>query len=257
MLFSLSYKSAHKQEADEIKCPVNQLGLILPFMKDNPNKRYNIADVSSVERNKMIEQVELVKEIVEDYTIECDNIATFRSLVFNGYNAYIRFPVTDWETFNNLVQSGASDIYIDGPLGFQCSTIIKAKQNNSIKIRVSPTISSNAALGSSKTATSFFIRPEDLSAYEDMIDIIDFKIPEQEKEDTLYKIYKRGTFNFNLADLIEHLNMRVPNLFIQKEFVEHRLNCGQRCKLPSKACHMCDTQISLTNTLLDYFEKNN
>ena len=93
MLFSLSYKSAHKQEADEIKCPVNQLGLILPFMKDNPNKRYNIADVSSVERNKMIEQVELVKEIVEDYTIECDNIATFRSLVFNGYNAYIRFPV--------------------------------------------------------------------------------------------------------------------------------------------------------------------
>ena len=257
MLFSVNYKSAYKQEADEIRCPINQLGLIFPFMKDNPDKRYNIADVSSIERSKAIEQIEIVKEITNNYTIECGDIATFRSLIFNGYNAYLRFPVTDWETFDNLVKQGASDIYIDGPLGFQSSAIIKAKQNNPVKIRVSPTVSSNAVLGTSKTASSFFIRPEDLSEYKNVIDIIDFKVPEQEKEDTLYKIYKRGTFDFNLADLIEHLNMKVPNLFIQKEFVEHRLNCGQRCKMPGKTCHLCDTQISLTNTLLNYFERNN
>lgn len=257
MLFSVNYKSAYKQEADEIRCPVNQLGLILPFIKNNPNKRYNIAAVSSVERPKMIEQIDIVKEITDNYTIECNDISTLISLIFNGYNAYLSFPVTDWETFSNLVNQGVSDIYIDGPLGFQFDAVIKAKQDNPVKIRVSPTVSPNAALSSLETSSSFFIRPEDLTRYEEMIDIIDFKIPEQEKEDALYKIYKRGTFDFNLADLIEHLRLRVPNLFIQKEFVDYRLNCGQRCRIPGKSCHLCDTQVSLTNTLLDYFKRNN
>lgn len=57
MKFSLNYRSKHKQEADEIRCPINQLGTIFPFIKDNPNKRYNIiiADDSSIEHDRMIE----------------------------------------------------------------------------------------------------------------------------------------------------------------------------------------------------------
>lgn len=258
MKFSLNYKSKHKQQADEIRCPINQLGTIFSFIKDNPDKRYNIiiADDSPIARDKMIEQIEYVREVAENYTIQCGNIPTFRSLVDAGYNAYLRFPVTDWETFRYLQTIGASDIYIDGPLGFQTSALVKGK--DSVAIRVSPTVSPNTALSIKDTnANSFFIRPEDLEKYSNAIDIIDFKVANQEKEDTLFQIYKRGTFGFNLKELIEGLNYTVPNLFITPDFAQNRLNCGQRCKIPGKSCHLCDTQFSLTNTVLSYFEKAN
>lgn len=258
MKFSLNYRSKHKQEADEIRCPINQLGTIFPFVKDNPDKRYNIiiADNSSIEHDCMIEQIEYVKQVADNYTIQCGDIATFRGLLETGYNAYLRFPVVDWETFQNLQKSGSSDIYIDGPLGFQSSALVKGKKNT--MIRVSPTISPNVSLSIDSTnASSFFIRPEDLDKYNGAIDIIDFKMIDQDKEDTLFQIYKHGTFNFNLKELIEGLNCTVPNLFIPSDFAQARLNCGQHCKIPGRGCSLCDTQLSLTNTIVDYFEKSN
>lgn len=256
MLFSVTYKSTHKQEADEIRCPVNQLGLIFDFIKDNPNKRYNIKIFSHEDEfQKALEQIDIVKAITDNYTVQCENIIHLRRLLKEGYNAYLRFSVADWETFTNLRNLGVSDIYIDGPLGFQHDAIRDGKLNT--KIRVSPTISPNSALSLSTNADTFFIRPEDLSLYEEMIDIIDFNETPQEKEDTLFDIYKRGTFNFDLKELIQALNISVPNLFIVPEFAKTRLNCKQKCKVPGRICHSCDTQFILTKKVLNYFNKSN
>ena len=204
--------------------------------------------------NKVIEQVNYVKEVAADYTIECDSITMMRALIDEGYKAYLKYPVTDWETFSNLVQLGASDIYIDGPLGFQCDNLKKGKGET--KVRVSPTISPNASLGTSSNVNTFFIRPEDLHLYDEAIDIIDFHEPNQEKEDTLYTIYNRGSFNFDLKELIQALNMTVPNLFIRPEFAAARLNCAQKCKQPGRLCHLCDVEFSLTNKVISYFNKS-
>lgn len=257
MLFSLNYKSPHKQEADEIRCPINQLGTVLNFIKANPNKRYNIAiNKDYPDRiEKAIGQINIIKSIVEDYTIRCEYIPHFKELINKGYNAYLRFPVADWESFNNLDQNGATDIYIDGPLGFQYD-VLKSQKNNR-KIRVSPTISPNAALSTSSNINSFFIRPEDLHLYNKVIDVIDFNEPNQEKEDTLFSIYKRGTFNFDLKELIPALNASVPNLFIGDTFGQNRLNCGQRCKIPGCSCHICETQQKITNKIISYLNKSN
>lgn len=255
MLFSVNYRSTHKQEADEIRCPVNQLGTLFDFIKNNPSKRYNIVIYKNDNIDKALEQIDYVKAIAQDYTIACSNIATFRALIYKGYNTYLQFPITDWETFLNLQQNFATDIYIDGPLGFQCNNLRKGKMG--IKIRVSPTISPNAALGIGSNANSFFIRPEDLYLYEDVIDIIDFNEPDQDKEDVLFNIYKRGTFDFNLSELIPALNVTAPNLFIRPDFAEARLNCKQRCCCPGRTCHSCDIQFSLTNRVIRYFNKSN
>lgn len=258
MLFSLNYKSPLKQQADEIKCPINQLGLIFQFIKDNLDKRYNItiSDSKNIDYNKIIEQIEFVKNITNDYTVECGSAPLLFSLIDVGYNAYLRFPVQDWETFSNLKAAKVSDIYIDGPLGFQCDTLEKA--HDGVKIRVSPTVSANAALNTGSNATSFFIRPEDLYLYDEVIDMIDFKIDnDQEKEKALYEIYRRGTFNFDLNDLIEHLNISTPNSFIRREFGQNRLNCGMRCRSPASHCHFCQTTLTLANTTSDYLKRIN
>ena len=77
----------------------------------------------------------------------------------------------------------------------------------------------------------------------------------QDKEDTLFNIYKRGTFYYNLNDLLEGCKFSVLNPFIKPEFGQSRLNCGQRCLIPGHSCHLCATQIELTNLVYNYFKQ--
>lgn len=239
MIFSINYRSANKLTAQEIRCPYNQLGLIFDFIKENPQKRVNIIikdDINETELTRALEQIEYIREVAKDYTIECGHVKVLYTLISKGYKTYLRFPVSDWETFYQLIKLGVSDIYIDGPLCFNMDKIELAKGNT--LIRVSPTISPNASL-TERDVTSFFIRPEDLELYKNMIDVIDFHELEQEKEDALYSIYNRRSFNYKLNDLIKGLNEDMNNLLIQSDFAKERRNCGQRCKIPGYKCNIC------------------
>ena len=254
MLFSVSHHSKHKQEADEIKCPYNQFGQIYKFLKDNRDKRYVIADASLDALDNVLDQVDIIRGEVRDYTIECSQVAAARKLIKEGYKAFLKHPITDWDSFFALVELGVSDIYIDGPLGFQMRELHRAVKDTGVMIRVSPTVSPNCSIVGAKPE-SFYIRPEDLHLYEKTIGVIDFKAQNQDKEDTLFTIYKRGTFNFNVKDLIENCQFSVPNLFLKPEFGQSRVNCGQKCKTPGRACHLCNTQVSLTNMVYRYFSE--
>lgn len=140
-----------------------------------------------------------------------------------GYHAYLATPVTDWETFLTLKRLGVSDIYIDGPLGFSMNKIVRGKED--VKIRVSPSVSPNTVLSAESNLTSFFIRPEDLDLYDDYIDVIDFQTAKLEKENKLFDIYKRKSFMFDLALLIDNLNDSINNLYVTNDFGLERLNC--------------------------------
>lgn len=246
MIFSVNYQSKHIEDADEIRCPYNQLGSIYNFMLKHKNKRYNIIIDSNADFQKAIEQIDVIKDRVDDYTVQCNSFAQLNALVSSGYNAFLSYPVSDWETFSNLVNLGVSDIYIDGSLGFSISSLSLVPDN--ILIRVSPTLSPNAAIAKNKEA-SFFIRPEDLPLYEKAINVIDFKEVKQEQEDALYSIYKRGTFNYDINQLIAGLP-RVNNLMFKQEFAEKRLNCKQKCKVPGYNCHYCSTYIHIIENLI-------
>lgn len=143
-----------------------------------------------------------------------------------------------------------SDIYIDGALGFQSRELLRGK--GAIQLRVSPQVSPNAAL-TGMQPNSFFIRPEDLKRYEKTIDIIDFREQDPDREDALFDIYKRGSFFYNLNELLADARFSVPNPFLKPEFGEARVNCGQRCMVPTRPCHLCQTQVLTTNTVYKYF----
>lgn len=252
MLFSVNHKSKHKEEADEIRCPVNQLGTLYSFIKDHSNKRYVIVDIGN--HDKTIEQANLVREIAPNYTIQCANIPSFQAFTRQGFNAYLRWPVTDWETFSILRDRKASDIYIDGPLCFQGEILEKTRDRP--VIRVAPTVSAAAALSTSTNENSFFIRPEDLHIYENAVDMLDFQIADQDKEDTLFTIYKRGTYDFDLQTLVENLHKTTPNLFISSSFGKTRYNCGQICKIPGRSCHICDMELSTPSKVIKVLDKS-
>lgn len=222
-------------------------------MRKNPTKRYVIIGATPTDNEILIQQVNILRDIVENYTIECSSIAYAKALIKNGFNAFIRYPITDWETLQNFIELGVSDVYIDSSLGFQIKKVYELCKNKKIFIRISPNVSPTSSITGMKP-NSFFIRPEDLRLYESYIGIIDFKTTEQEKEDVLFSIYKRGKFLYNLKDLLDNCTFSVQNPFIKPEFGETRLSCGQRCLVPGTSCHLCETQIQLTNLVYTYFK---
>lgn len=254
MLYSVSYLSPHKQEADEIKCPYNQLGLIFPFMQEFPAKRINIIANSTANLDKLYEQINLVKEATQNYTIECGDPSLLQIMLNKGYHAYLATPVTDWETFLILKRLGVSDIYIDGPLGFSMNKIARGKED--VKIRVSPSVSPNTVLSAESNLTSFFIRPEDLDLYDDYVDVIDFQTAKLEKENKLFDIYKRKSFMFDLSLLIDNLNDSINNLYVTNDFGLERLNCHQICKIPGRFCPFCETHVKFTETIANYLQES-
>lgn len=250
MKYSVSYQSSHKQEAEEIKCPQNQLGLLWEFIKDHPEKRYCI-EVEEI-NERTFEQLDIIKSTGSEYTVACGRATTLLIMLEKDYPAFWAAPVTDWETFDNLRDLGVTDIYIDGPL---CFSIDKARSAAAgVNLRISPSVSPNTALAAITPVNSFFIRPEDISLYDKRIDIIDFNTTNIDKENVLFNIYKRGSYNRKLSELIIGLPIDVLNPMIHNSFGKERLNCGQKCKIPGYSCHYCDNQMLLAKNTVDYLQ---
>ena len=194
-------------------------------MKEHKGRRYVVIHGEDGDFKTLVEQIDILKDIVANYTIECASILELKALINNGYPAYLKYHICDWETIISLVELGVSDIYIDSSIAFSMKNIKRACEEKKVKIRVSPTVSPNSSI-LGMNPNSFFIRPEDLKLYEKYIDVIDFKMTDQVKEDVLFDIYKRGTFYYNLKDLLDNCNFSVLNPFIKPEFGQSRLNCG-------------------------------
>ena len=248
MLYSATNQ---KLNPDEIRIASNQLGRIIEYLKTNPTTRvvvqYNPKDSIEILENELSK----LSLVTTNYTVSTKVFLQLKDFLHRGIPTYLDFPVTDWETFSNLVDIGVTDILIDGPLGFDMELINRRKEN--AKIRVRPQSSVNASLSFDDNENSFFIRPEDIDTYEPFIDIIEIFCDNKEQEEVVYNIYKRKTFNSDLSLLIKQLNRFVPNSYIMPEFVTHRLNCGQICKKIPGRCQICKNVFDCTNLVAKNF----
>lgn len=188
------------------------------------------------QEERLTQQVDILRELEVDYVIQCASIKKLVELQKAGYHVYLPFPVTDWETYQGLREREVSDVLIDGPLGFQWKKLADSKGD--IKLRVVPHTSPNSAVSAS-TVSKFFIRPEDLQTYS-ALDIVELSSSSIGREDALFSIYHRGSFDFNLGELVEDFPYEVNNRYVKSDFAQQRLNCGQRCKIPGHSCHYCD-----------------
>lgn len=239
---------------DELRTASNQLGRIIEYLRSNPMIRvvvqYNSKDSIEVLENELSK----LSLVTTNYTISTKGFQQLKDFIHRGIPSYLDFPVTDWETFSNLLSLGVTDILIDGPLGFDMEQINRRKGD--VKIRVRPQLSINASISFDDNDNSFFIRPEDIDTYAPFIDIIEIFCDNKEQEETVYKIYKKKSFNSDLSLLIKHLNRFVPNKYIMPEFAAHRLNCGQICKKHPGRCQMCKNIFDCTDLVVKNFIQN-
>lgn len=149
---------------------------------------------------------------------------------------------TFWE-LQALIAGGASQVRIGAPLFFQCD---KLKSFNITK-RICANIAHEGYLPFSNGIVGSWIRPEDVEAYEDTFDIIEFADCKEHKEEALYRIYaEQKQWPGRVDMIISNITTDAYNRMILPEFAEHRKNCEQRC-MSNGACRICYRTLNLAN----------
>ena len=195
-----------------------------------------------------IETFKAVRDAHPNFTVRINlgHKSLMPELVDNDIPFFFDIFVDSWDMLNGMIQYGVSDVYIVNEFAFYLPQI-KKNCGDEIKIRVFPNVSqSTDKLHVLPTATSFFIRPEDISFYEKYVDVCEFFGP-VDRNEVLYKIYTSGKWLGNLKELIIGLKEDIPNVSIVPYFGQRRAICKKSCV--NGICNLCGQIIQLANSL--------
>ena len=167
--------------------------------------------------------------------------------------------VDSWDELNGFIAAGVSDVYIVNEFAFDMVRIADKCHKNNVKVRAIPNVAqSSNKLNNASTLSSFYIRPEDISIYEGLIDICEFFGP-IDRSSVLYKIYTSERWLGNLKELIIGFKEDVPNTGIVNYFGTRRKDCKKRCAIDN-SCKICTLVTDFSKTLTEnnlYVEKIN
>lgn len=160
-------------------------------------------------------------------------------------------PITSWHEVRELSKMGISEILIRDYLCFDLERLKTYCDKRNIKIRCIANYIEEDEYNTIPPYEKFFIRPEDVSIYEDYIDTIEFYKNNYyellEKQNVLYKIYNSGKWEGKLSDIIDGYTEDVLNTTITPSFTKFRIDCQRRCDLG--LCDSCDHHMTLAKTL--------
>jgi len=165
---------------------------------------------------------------------------------------YFTIPATSWDVLDSLINSGTTDIYISGELGFNIPKVTSILEREGINSRVIVDLKQSLdPMENSNDITSFFIRPEDIEGYAQFINVFEFcnEFVDQTRFEVLYRIYvKEQRWPGPLAALITNFQKEVNNKNLLPEFASFRLDCGKRCYQGS-GCAICYRLDTLSDIL--------
>lgn len=169
----------------------------------------------------------------------------------NELNFLYANPVAGWFYVRDLSNIGVSEILIKDSLCFNLKKLKTYCDKKNIKIRCVANYIDNDRLSTIPPYEKFFIRPEDVSFYEDYIDTIEFYKNDYyellEKQNVLYKIYNSGKWEGKLSDIIDGYTEDVSNITIIPSFAKFRIDCQRRCDLG--LCDSCEHHMTIAKAL--------
>lgn len=157
---------------------------------------------------------------------------------------FLNAPVTNWESLSLYLNTlGVSDIYVGEDLGFDIQNVKTVAAIRNVQVRFYPYIS-HFDMG----IKTFFVRPEDISYYEDYIDVLDFTNLPINKQSIYYEIYKDKKWYGNLKEIFPALNIDLDSRCVVPLFGKKRVSCQRKC-LKGQKCNLCNTIVNLSETL--------
>lgn len=222
----------------------SDLEKMLEIIKQYKDKRIVIDVDLGVFDADDLDVAKMLHNAYENIVFRADNSHTAKMLKDNSLPFFVSKLLGTAYSFDAVVflcQSGLTDIYVSGELGFSLDKVRNITQKYGTKIRVIPNMAQYSGF-SGKTEvkveplTSFWIRPEDLHLYEDLIDVVEFA-GEDKIQEILYEIYfleqkYRGNLSILIAGMCDLDNANLP-----KQFTVCRIDCDKKCHFDR--CHKC------------------
>ena len=266
MKFNVTYSKnfRHLQEVEEVTIPFEHGDIeILTLLKEIPQEQKVNLRMFSFSLCGLAENADILEAAAQVHsnlavrlTISQfgpllnqikDDIKKY--LIDKNIAFYLEIFVSSWDGLVALIELGVSEVFISNQLAFDLERVSLYCRDKNIKVRVIPNIAQAEGMASVQRDTfkSFFIRPEDLDYYENLIDTLEICALNTARESVVYDVYKNREWLGDLKDLIEGLDVSVYSKNIPPMFGEKRVFCQKRCY--QSRCNLCDNILTLAEEL--------
>lgn len=175
--------------------------------------------------------------------LEVNNYLEMMGCKEHNLKFYSVWPVCQWAEANNLKELGVCYILLSPPLTHMLDKVAEL----GIPVRFVPNVAYVGTFPHKNGVTGSWIRPEDVEAYGQYVDVLEFEDCDTKKEQALFRIYKSGEWPGELEHLITNLNYKGTNRLIKSETSQRRMTCGQKCEEPNRYCHLCYSFLGLAD----------
>lgn len=221
------------------------------------SEKYSLEDLKNFIARHLSQRIILdVREYRPDFTIPSTVTVMLsyedRDYIPTLYEDCVKYffaEIADsWDILTSMINLGVSDVRIGNELGFDMERVSAYCNKKNVNVRVFCNICQTNAMLPVDTFTSFFIRPEGIHCYENLVDTCEF-FCNIEREAAIYKIYKDEIWHGKLKEIILSLDSDVRSDAIPTVFDVTRINCGKACL--RDRCKVCENILSLAKTLDD------
>lgn len=236
MKYSVSARQSKNiiEQADQIKIAYKDKGIIIDYIEQFPNKDFILMVPKGIDLNW--DEIHTYAEKINLYLC-LDNLGLATQCRDNGIKFYWSYPVFTWYDLTGLIELEPSYIVLGPPLSFELN---KVQKKTAIPLRMCPNLSYDAYIPRGNGIYGSWIRPEDISVYDNYIDVCDFVTDNLSTEQGLLKAYKSGKWLGNLNLLLTNLNYNIDNRSLPEDIGKIRSVCGHRC-MEESYCHYCET----------------
>jgi len=155
--------------------------------------------------------------------------------------------ISNFEQLQYTLSLGVAQVYLVEDI---CFDLVRAKRicsAHNVQIRAFPNIA-QSSVKATAPIKKFFIRPEDIDTYQDVIDTIEFWGPE-DRQAVLYRIYAiKKAWKSSLDTIILDFDCNFDSTRVLPAFAEARKYCGKRC-MKGERCGICESALNISNLL--------
>ena len=234
----------HRALLDEIRYSM----LTLPSALDGSVDAHilKILEINSFTESGNL-NLQKIKDLIAEnnLVIDCYKLEDYVFLARNldPYKVMYHFPLTTYNDLYYVRNFKPYAVMIGEPLAFEIQ-LVRRVVPEKIKIRVHPAIGRpsnwNFINDEDNGIRHFWITPQTVPVYEPYVDTLELYDNDVTREQALVDVYHQGQYMLTLGTLVKHCESTLVCNFIDSEFANRRLNCGQRCMIGSYNCHYCD-----------------